>query len=104
MESNKSDLAYTKAKNRVEKEKGFYVHLYIYVIVNIMITGFKVSGSLRNWDNFINRMTSIDVLSSWVIWGVFIILHFIAFKYGHDWEERKIKQLMDEELSNNSYN
>ncbi|BAO74250.1 hypothetical protein WPG_0020 [Winogradskyella sp. PG-2] len=49
-----------------------------------------------------DKIISIDVLSSWVVWGIFLILHFISLKYGLAWEERKIEQLMNKELSNNS--
>ncbi len=63
-----SNLKYKKAKNRVEKLKGFYNHLVIYVIVNTIITGFKVSNNLDSWENFKNDLFSIDVLSVWTIW------------------------------------
>ncbi len=102
MENQAKNLAYVRAKNRVEKEKGFYTHLAIYIVVNLIITGFKVYGDLGSWEEFTNELTSIDVLSSWVVWGVFVILHFISFKYGQGWEERKIEQLMNKELSDNS--
>ncbi|WP_299127149.1 2TM domain-containing protein [uncultured Winogradskyella sp.] len=102
METKKFNLKYIRAKNKVEKEKGFYSHLIIYVLVNTVITIIKVWGNVENWSTFTDKLTSIDVLSSWTIWGVFLILHFLTFKYGQDWEERKIKEYMNKELSNNS--
>ena len=102
MKDKHSNLSYIKAKNKVEKEKGFYTHLIIYVMVNITITVFKVWGNLDSWDSFIEVFLTFNVLTNWVIWGIFLILHFVSFKFGTAWEERKIEELMDKELSNNS--
>lgn len=102
MENRESNLKYIRAKNKVDKEKGFYSHLLIYILVNIGITVIKVWNDLDSWDSFTNELTTIDVLSSWVIWGIFLILHFISFKYGQGWEERKIQEFMNEELSDDS--
>ncbi|WP_296312656.1 2TM domain-containing protein [Winogradskyella sp. UBA3174] len=101
MKTEASDLKYIKAKNRVEKLKKFYNHLAIYIIVNIIITGFKVSNNLDSWANFINELLSIDVLSVWTIWGLVLLIHFISLVFGQGWEERKIEELMNKELSNN---
>ena len=101
MKNERTDLKYIKAKNRVEKLKRFYNHLVIYIIVNLVITGFKVSNNLDTWDAFINELFSIDVLSVWCIWGVILIIHFIALTFGQDWEERKIEELMRKELTRN---
>ncbi len=94
-----SNLKYIKAKNRVEKLKGFYNHLVIYVIVNLVITGFKVSNNLDSWKDFTNELMSIDVLSVWTIWGLVLLIHFISLIFGQGWEERKIEELMNKELS-----
>jgi len=103
MEVEDSNLKYRKAKNKVEKLKSFYNHLVIYVIVNLVITGFKVSNHLESWDSFINDLLSIDVLSVWVIWGLVLLIHFISLLiFGQGWEERKIEELMKKELSKNS--
>ena len=102
MKDRAENLKYIIAKNKVEKEKGLYTHLFIYIVVNLVITGFKVNNSLDSWDSFIDKIIGIDVLSTWVIWGIFLILHFVSFKYGLAWEERKIEKLMNKELSNNS--
>ncbi len=102
MDAEDSSLKYIKAKNKVEKLKSFYNHLVIYVIVNLVITGFKVSNHLESWDSFINDLLSIDVLSVWVIWGLVLLIHFISLIFGQGWEERKIEELMNKELSKNS--
>ncbi len=102
MNNEKSNLKYIRAKNRVEKEKGFYTHLMIYILVNIGITVVKVWNNLGSWESFTNELMSINVWSVWVIWGIFLVLHFLSLKYGQAWEERKIEELMNKELFNNS--
>ncbi|MBC2845709.1 2TM domain-containing protein [Winogradskyella flava] len=94
------NLKYIRAKDRVERIKGLYNHLIIYLIVNILITGFKVSNDLDSWDSFISELTSINVLSVWGIWGIFLVLHVLSVKFGQGWEERKIEEFMNDELSN----
>lgn len=102
MKDENSNLKYIKAKNRVEKLKGFYNHVVIYFIVNSIITGFKVSNNLDSWDAFINDLISIDVLSVWTVWGIVLVMHFISLVFGQSWEERKIEELMQKELAKKS--
>ncbi len=102
MKTQESELKYIKAKSKVEKTKSFYTHVFIYLIVNLIITAFKVSDNLDSWSSFTNELLSFNVLSSWTIWGLFIVMHFISFVFGQRWEERKIEELMNKELSKNS--
>lgn len=102
MKKQNSNLSYIKAKNRVDREKGFYTHLVIYFMVNIVLTIFKVWGDLDSWDSFVQGLLTINVLSSWTLWGVFVVLHYLSVRFGQAWEERKIEQIMNDELSNNS--
>ncbi len=102
MKKQNSNLSYIKAKNRVDREKGFYTHLVIYFMVNIVLTIFKVWGDLDSWDSFVQGLLTINVLSSWTLWGVFLVLHYLSVRFGQAWEERKIEQIMNDELSNNS--
>ncbi|WP_369994458.1 2TM domain-containing protein [Winogradskyella sp.] len=96
------NLKYIKAKRRVEKEKGFYTHLGIYIVINLIITGFKVYDNLDSWESFTNELLSFNVLFTWTIWGIVLLLHFISLKFGLAWEERKIEEYMNKELSNDS--
>ncbi len=84
-----SDKRYQKAKDRVEAIKGFYGNLTAYCIVIPFLV----------WLNF--RSTSFP----WAIfpalgWGFGLLMHGIeAYGYnplwGKSWEEKKIKELMD---------
>lgn len=99
MKTQDSKLKYIRAKTKVERLKGLYNHIVIYILVNCVITGFKTVNHLDSWDSFMSEFLSINVLSVWIIWGIFLILHMVSFKFGQDWEERKIDKLMKKELS-----
>ena len=79
---------YHKAKKRVEELKGFYMHILVYIIL------------IPLWI-FINYKTYWDFKWFWFPifgMGVSIIIHaFKVFSYNNDWEERKIKEIMEKE-------
>lgn len=106
MENKLSISKLERAKSRVEKLKSFYNHLIVFFVVNIVITGFKVSDHLYSWDAFANDFFNWGTLSNWLVWGVILAIHgFAVFVFptlfGYDWEERKIEQLMKEEFESN---
>ena len=104
MKTQEKDLKYLMAKDRVEKLRRFYNHLGVYILVNIIITGFKVTSHLESWDSCVDKFLSIDVLSSWTIWGLVLAIHFISVTFLQGWEERKIETLMKKELLKNHKN
>lgn len=89
---------YQKAKKQVQEIKGFYVHLACYLAVMIVLI-------------FINlRYTPQYLWFVWSLlgWGIGVFIHavmvFNIFPFiGRDWEEKKIKQFMEEEKSKNKY-
>lgn len=94
---------YLKAKKRVKDIKGFYSHLSVYIVVNIFISGIIVYG-LTYEDNyeFSQAITHFGVYSTWLFWGIGLFFHWLGvfgFKsfFGKSWEEKKIKELMNEE-------
>jgi hypothetical protein len=80
-----------RAIRRVAAIKGFYVHLAVYLVVNI---GLFV----------VDALTGSDWWVQWVAfgWGIGVAAHALAV-FGHgskvvaEWEDRKIKQLMAEQ-------
>jgi len=88
----KEDEKYREAKERVEELKSFYIHLFVYIIVNIGLF-------------LLNVLTSPDSLwFYWPLlgWGIGILAHaFSVFGMrgilGKEWEERKIKEIMEKE-------
>ena len=88
-----NDEKYEKAKKRVEELKKFYGNLVIYGVINVILI-------------IINLVTSPGSLwFYWVtiFWGIAILLHaskvfILKGKFlGEEWEERKIKEIMEKE-------
>jgi len=82
--------AYQKAKKRVEAKIGFYIHLAVYVGVNILLI-------------IINLLTSTQELwFKWPLigWGIGVFLHALgvfAFTERSSIKERMIEKEMEKE-------
>lgn len=89
---NNSESNYYKAQKRVENIKGFYGNLSSYIIV---IIGLAILNLITSPHNLWFFFPAIG-------WGIGVLVHGLnAFDYmpflGKDWEEKKIKELMDKE-------
>ena len=87
---NKENLAYKKAAKRVKELKGFYGNLTSYCLVIPFLL-------------ILNLLTSPQELwFYWPMlgWGLGLTLHAVSvFGIGKSWEEKKIKELMEQEKS-----
>lgn len=94
METNEinQENAYFKAKQRVKEIKEFYGNLISYCVVIPFLI-------------FVNYFTYWEFKWFWfplLGWGIGLTIHgFSVFGYGSSWEERKIKEIMEKEQSNN---
>ena len=100
MESKNQQELYLKAKYRVERIKGFYVHVAVYLVINIAI----IFGLMRFWglNNWSPQFWSLERFSTAIIWGIGVVIHAgIVFKapkfFGYEWEKRKLEKFMNEE-------
>lgn len=98
MEYSEDD--YKKAKKQVDELKGFYIHLSIYVGVNL----FLILGQTGIYDGDMTnlRMPGIEAFFTPFFWGIGLLGHFFhvfqhKFTFFKSWEERKIKQFMEED-------
>lgn len=88
------NLAYQRAKDKVEQLKGFYGNLISYCIVIPVL----ILINLQSTNNF--QWFWFPMLG----WGIGLTFHALeTFGYGKSWEERKINELMNKE-DNNSKN
>lgn len=106
MNNLEREAAYSTAKKRVDKLRGFYTHLVVYIGVNILITAIKMVKKLKREASFEEVILDIDISGVWLLWGIGLAIHaftvFVLPKIiGNDWEERKIKQFMEEDEKNN---
>ena len=99
MKSNyQQEQKYLKAKEQVNKIKGFYANLVMYCIVIPFLIYINLTYSPHfHWFWF-----------SALGWGMGLAFHAMdAFKYnpflGKGWEDKKIKELMEEDKKNNNW-
>ena len=91
---NTEEDRYRAARRRVAQMKEFYGHLLVYVVVNaglLLIDGLSPDNTWFHW----------PLLG----WGVGLAAHWATVfgpqrRFGADWEQRKIQQLM-QDLSRN---
>ena len=87
---NEQEIKYQKAKERDELIKDFYIHLTVYVVVNLIL--FSI--------NMIVSPKSLWFIWPLMGWGIAIVVHefrFFVKRPGSSWEEKKIAELMQEE-------
>ena len=93
---------YLRAEKKVEDIRGFYIHLLVYVCVNLYISIKKISRNLDNGETFDEAFYDLGTYIVWLAWGIGLAFHAynIFIKDGmleKNWEERKIKEYMDKD-------
>ncbi len=93
----KENLKYRAAKKKVKEIKGFYVHLLVYLFINAAIIAVAAYQD-GNW----NSLDNIWTYSTAFFWGIGLFAHWVTVfgpnkLFGRDWEERKIKELMEKD-------
>lgn len=93
------EIKYQQALKRVKRIKGFYTHLMVYVVINI---GILIANYMSNNPENFWRW---EMFSTAIFWGVGLLAHAMSvfipsLLIGKDWEERKIKELMEKENQN----
>jgi uncharacterized integral membrane protein len=98
--NTQDEIKYQEALKRVKKLKGFYTHSIVYIFINILIFFLNVENldQGESYFQFKNFMTAF-------FWGIGLLAHALStflpyFILGKDWEERKIKELMEKEKAN----
>ena len=93
-EYSDENKAYFRAKKRVEELKGFYGNVISYVCVIPFLI-------------FINLRFSPGFQWFWFSalgWGFGVVMHaFKVFGYSSDWEERKIRQILEKESNKQTW-
>ena len=93
-------IRYEEAVKRVKKLKGFYTHAIVYVFINIFIFFLNVNN-LNEGESYFQLKNFFTAF----FWGIGLLAHGLStflpyFILGKDWEERKIKELMEKEKAN----
>ncbi|MBC8767942.1 2TM domain-containing protein [Arenibacter sp. BSSL-BM3] len=91
-----------RAKKHVGELRGFYIHLTVYLAVNLMITTVKIIGSMSYGESFLEALWDFGAFAVWLFWGIGLVFHGLkVFSYNpffnKDWEERQIRKYMEKE-------
>lgn len=98
---------YAWAQKQVKRIKGFYSHLTVYIVINLLL----LIGRLIVLPYYVDMdnlgadgisWININVYGTTIIWGIAVLIHGLSvhmsrIKFLNRWEERKIKEFMDEE-------
>ena len=89
--------AYLLAEKRLKSLKGFYWHLFWYLVVNvfIIISSVVINGEYYNLLHF-------NTYSTAVFWGIGLGVHALSvfgknLVFSKEWEARKIQEFMNKE-------
>ncbi len=93
------DARYYAAQKKVKSIKGFYIHLTVYVFVNLVLSiqiYLMSKNDFWRWESFATAL----------FWGIGIFAHGTSIfgsnlLFGKNWEERKIKELMEKDKKSN---
>lgn len=94
METQDRNLkSYQRARKKVLRMKGFYIHLSVFVCVIMLV----VLSRLLKKGHF-----DIAELWSFSFWGLGLLVHGLTVFlpgviFGSDWEQRKINEIMEKE-------
>ncbi|WP_406683051.1 2TM domain-containing protein [Seonamhaeicola sp. MEBiC1930] len=94
-EDFRKEEAYIRAQKRIKELKGFYWHAFWYVAVNIFIIIMIGRGSGWNIWHFGTFATPL-------FWGIGLGFHALGvfgknLFFSKSWEDRKVKEFMEEE-------
>lgn len=90
---------FERAKKRVQAITGYYKHLASYILVNALLLAVKVVALDPGEKFFV-----FSTFSTAFFWGIGLAFHTASvfgknIFLGNDWEEKKIKEIMEKEKS-----
>ena len=94
IDKNELDGRYLSAKKRVEKLRKYYSHLTIYIVVNSLLSIYKIVKDINRGDSFEEAIFEGNNVSLWFWWGIFIVFHtYNIFSenllfMNKDWEDK----------------
>jgi hypothetical protein len=98
--NSQDEIKYQEALKRVKRIKGFYTHALVYIVINIMIVIVNIQD-LKEGESYFQFKNFITLS----FWGIGLLAHGLSvflpgMILGSNWEERKIRELMEKEKNN----
>ena len=98
---NQNSEKYLQAKEQLGKIYGFYVHLFVYIVVNLFIIAGNYDSDLSVFDAIFSWAT----LGTAVFWGIGLVSHWSRvfgknLLFNKSWEEKKIQEFMSTKTKN----
>ncbi len=92
-----------RARKRVKAIAGFYKHLSVYLLVNLLLLAlryFRLDPGEEFW--------RFETFSTAFFWGIGLAFHALGvfgtnLFLGPDWEDRKIRELMEKDKRYNKW-
>lgn len=99
------DENYRAAYKKVKKIKGFYSHLKVYIIVNLIIIVSSLTRDNLHGGVDFSGLSQWHTYSTAFFWGIGLVAHGLSvfgsdLFFSSDWEQRKIQKYMDKDNSN----
>ncbi|WP_343695091.1 2TM domain-containing protein [Flavobacterium sp.] len=100
-----TDENYNNAYRKVKRLKGFYSHLRVYVIVNLIIIVTNLNKDIFSEGIHASGLTDWHTYSVAFFWGIGLLAHAMSvfgrdFFFSADWEQKKIQKYMEKEAAN----
>lgn len=96
--TTESDERVERARKRAKELREFYVHFAMYLTVNVVLAiGLFTINWLASPDGW---WFWIPLLGTGIGWGIGVAIHAVnvfatGTFFGEDWEERKVRELME---------
>ncbi|MEP2057957.1 2TM domain-containing protein [Maribacter litoralis] len=91
-----------RAQKKVKELKGFYIHLLVYVLVNLFLMTITITAIMSAGESFTEALFNIGTFSTPFFWGIGLAFHaakvfgFNPF-FSKDWEQRQISKYVEQE-------
>ncbi|WP_125719870.1 2TM domain-containing protein [Flavobacterium ustbae] len=100
-----NDESYNAAYKRVKKLKGFYSHVKIYIIINIIIIISSLTRSSFTGGIDFSGLSEWHTYSTAFFWGIGLAAHGLSvfgsdLFFGQDWEKKQIQKYMEKDTAN----
>jgi hypothetical protein len=92
-----------QAEKKVKEIKGFYFHLFLYLVVNLTwVFVLLVSNEMSSYSQYGFWGMGYGQIAMAVFWGIVLLFHWLIvfgkrMSFSKKWENRKIQELLKEE-------